>query len=293
MKYTYINLFFIFAFLGYIWEVIWVSINEKKLTNRGFLRGPILPIYGFGAITVLLTTKDFDNNILIFIIGIFAATILELVTGYTIEKIFKVRYWNYDKRKFNYKGYICLRSSLFWGFLSMFLNDLTRIYIMPLLKIYENSDYRVLSIAAVVVFISDVYVSVRDAYGFRKILEMEERANAYREILRANIEEKKLDFQERLGEIKEESLNFREIIEKNMNTGLKLYFQKLRIRESNLKNKSIIFLKENKLKNNDSEIKIKNLLDSIYKKRIEKYKKAEKKLLKVAKRNKLSFRKNK
>lgn len=292
MKLTYINLFFLFSFLGYVWEVIWVSLNDKKLTNRGFLRGPILPIYGFGAITVLFTTKDFDSNILIFIVGMIAATLLELVTGYAIEKLFKVRYWNYDKRKFNYKGYICLRSSLFWGFISLFLNDVTRIYLMPMVRSYENSAFSILTILALIIFAYDVYTSVKDAYGFRKILEMEERAKAYRKILKENIEEKKEDLQAKIGEIKEDSINFREALSENLDKDIKSYFEKLKIRESNLKTKSIIVLMENKLSNKEREKQIKLLIEEIYKKRIRNYEKLERNISKLAKRNKISFRRN-
>ena len=110
---NFIYMFFFYAVFGYIWEVIWVSFNQKKLTNRGFLYGPLLPIYGFGAVFITLfvdhaIARFNDSYIVIFFSGLIIATALEFITGYLIEKIFKVRYWDYTERLMNIKGLICL-----------------------------------------------------------------------------------------------------------------------------------------------------------------------------------------
>ena len=93
---NFIYMFFFYAVFGYIWEVIWVSAGQKKLTNRGFLYGPLLPIYGFGAVFITLFVDHAierfnDSYIVIFFSGLIIATALEFITGYLIEKIFKVR----------------------------------------------------------------------------------------------------------------------------------------------------------------------------------------------------------
>ena len=78
--------------------------------------GPYLPIYGFGAITVLFTTLGVRTNIfLVYVVGAFSATLLEYVTGVLMEAIFKVRYWDYSNQKLNFQGHICLSSTVVWG----------------------------------------------------------------------------------------------------------------------------------------------------------------------------------
>lgn len=90
--------------------------------NRGFLNGPFLPIYGFGAIAILWATLPVRNSIaLIYLFGMLSATILEYVTGAAMERLFRVRYWDYSKHKFNLNGHICLGVSLGWGLFAVFL----------------------------------------------------------------------------------------------------------------------------------------------------------------------------
>ena len=111
--YYIINWFFIYSFLGWIWESCYVSIKSKKPVNRGFINGPLCTIYGFGAVSVYLILKDFDRNLLILYAGgVIVATALEFVTGWLMETIFHTRWWDYSNNKFNVHGYICLGCSL-------------------------------------------------------------------------------------------------------------------------------------------------------------------------------------
>ena len=90
--------FFVYAFFGWIWESCYVSVRNKRWVNRGFLNGPFLPIYGFGAIAILWATLPVRNSIaLIYLFGMLSATILEYVTGAAMERLFRVRYWDYSK----------------------------------------------------------------------------------------------------------------------------------------------------------------------------------------------------
>ena len=123
--YTFIQwllFFFIYCFLGWVWESCYVSAKNREWINRGFLHGPMLPIYGSGAIIVLLCTIGVrDQVILIFLFGMTGATILEYVTGACMERLFRVRYWDYSHMPLNLKGYICLPVSLGWGVFSVLL----------------------------------------------------------------------------------------------------------------------------------------------------------------------------
>ncbi len=114
--------FFIYCFFGWIFESTYVSLCKHRFVNRGFMRGPFLPLYGSGAILMLFVSIPVENHLaLVYLAGCIAATALEYVTGVCMEKLFKVRYWDYSKQKFNYKGQICLSSTLAWGGLTIFL----------------------------------------------------------------------------------------------------------------------------------------------------------------------------
>lgn len=107
--------FFFYSFVGWIWESSYVSILTKRLTNRGFLTGPMLPIYGSGAVVMLCATYPVQSSdIGIFLLGLIVATILEYVTGVVMETLFQVRYWDYSDKKFNIRTYLP-KLSLAWG----------------------------------------------------------------------------------------------------------------------------------------------------------------------------------
>lgn len=168
----YTQLFFIYSILGFIWEVLWVSCQKRKLVNRGFLHGIYLPIYGFGAIVILLSTRPFiDSPFLVFVVGMVAATVLEWGTGVVIEKMFHVRYWDYDDRFLNYKGYICLRSSLFFGVMAVLLTKGVNAKVEELLQQHRTQELDVLTYVLLFVFFVDVFRSVREAFDLRALLQ--------------------------------------------------------------------------------------------------------------------------
>ena len=118
----WVLLFYLYCFMGWIWESCYVSLKNHNWVNRGFLKGPLLPIYGSGAIVVLISTLVVQKNlVLVFIIGMIAATILEYITGALMEKLFHVRYWDYTTEPFNINGHVCLLCSLAWGVFSVLL----------------------------------------------------------------------------------------------------------------------------------------------------------------------------
>lgn len=118
----WVLLFFFYSFCGWIWESCYVSLRQHRWVNRGFLHGPMLPIYGSGAVIILLATIPVERSlVLIYLCGMVAATALEYVTGAVMERLFHVRYWDYSTQKCNLNGYICLTSSLAWGFFSILL----------------------------------------------------------------------------------------------------------------------------------------------------------------------------
>lgn len=114
--------FLVYSILGWIVESIYMSICNRKMVNRGFTRGPICPIYGIGALSVFFLLSPYSQNpIQLFFMGMFLATAIEFLTALIMQKIFGAIWWDYRKKPFNYKGIICLESSVAWGFYTLAL----------------------------------------------------------------------------------------------------------------------------------------------------------------------------
>ena len=115
----YILLFFIYSFIGWCIEVVAKIIDDRKFVNRGFLIGPILPIYGFGVLLILLVSKQTDNFIIVFIKSITVCSALEYFTSWIMEVFFKTRWWDYSQRRFNINGRVCLNTMIPFGILGL------------------------------------------------------------------------------------------------------------------------------------------------------------------------------
>ena len=164
--------FFFYSFLGWIWESSYVSICKHKLTNRGFLTGPMLPIYGSGAVVMLCATYPVrSSEIGIFFLGMFAATLLEYVTGVVMEALFQVRYWDYSDKKFNIQGHICLSSSLAWGVFTLLLIRVVHPYVASFLEKIPQAVCFGALIVITVLFAIDFASSFHAAMDLRQILE--------------------------------------------------------------------------------------------------------------------------
>ena len=115
----YILLFFIYSFIGWCIEVVAKIIDDRRFVNRGFLIGPILPIYGFGVLLILLITKQTDNFIIVFLKSIAVCSVLEYLTSWVMEVFFKTRWWDYSQRRFNINGRVCLNTMIPFGILGL------------------------------------------------------------------------------------------------------------------------------------------------------------------------------
>ena len=120
--YEVVMWFLTYSMMGWLVESIYMSFCNHKITNRGFAKGPFCPIYGFGALTVFFILRPYsDNSILLFCLGSFLATTLEFLTALVMKRIFGEIWWDYHEKPFNYRGIICLESSIAWGFYTLFL----------------------------------------------------------------------------------------------------------------------------------------------------------------------------
>lgn len=114
--------FLVFGFLGWVAEVIYTACLHKKFVNKGFLSAPFCPIYGFGIVLVAFFLRPISDNVLLLFLGAMGITsLLELVTGFSLEKIFRAKWWDYSESKFNFFGYISLGFTALWGLASTFI----------------------------------------------------------------------------------------------------------------------------------------------------------------------------
>lgn len=164
-------IFYLYCFVGWIWESLYVSTYSAKWVNRGFMHGPFLPIYGSGAVSILLFTLHFKQNVwLVAFVGMLAATFLEYWTGVAMEKMFHVRYWDYSNEKFNLNGHICLKCSLCWAFFSVILTFYLHAPIEKMV-LAINSNLLDFFVFLLTVYISsDMTVSVREALNLKEFL---------------------------------------------------------------------------------------------------------------------------
>ncbi|BCN30494.1 putative ABC transporter permease [Anaeromicropila herbilytica] len=132
--YIFYNFIF-YSFFGWIYESTLVSVRNKKFINRGFMNGPVIPIYGVGATVVYVVFLPLRDNIaIIFFGGLILATVIEYITSYAMEKIFHAKWWDYSYLKYNIKGRVCLRVSLFWGVLSVAMTYFMQPIISEIIK---------------------------------------------------------------------------------------------------------------------------------------------------------------
>lgn len=170
--YQWMLFFFIYCFFGWIWESCYVSAKGRKWVNRGFLHGPLIPIYGFGAVGVLFAVLPVqDNLILVYLFGMIGATLLEYVTGMAMEKIFKVRYWDYSDKPFNLNGHICLVSSLAWGAFSVLLIRYIHAPVELLVLGLQTDAAEFLAFVVTIAFAVDATQSFNEAMDLREVIE--------------------------------------------------------------------------------------------------------------------------
>ena len=163
--------FYVYCFIGWIWESGFVSAKSHQLVNRGFMHGPFLPIYGSGAIVILISTIGVKDNLyLVFLFGMISSTILEYFTGAAMEKLFQVRYWDYSKHKFNLKGHICLQVSLGWGLFSILMVKVIQPLVENLVLQIPNTIVDILSFALTIIVCVDMTVSWNEAMDLKSTL---------------------------------------------------------------------------------------------------------------------------
>ncbi|WFR59875.1 cardiolipin synthase [Anaerocolumna sp. AGMB13025] len=163
--------FIIYSFLGWIYESTFVSITKKSWVNRGFLNGPIIPIYGAGATMVYIVFWRYRNQyLLIFTGGMVLATLLEYITSLLMEQLFHAKWWDYSDKKFNVNGRICLAASLFWGVLSLIMTELLQPAMVKLLDAIPKEYGTYAGYVIITLLLSDTTVTVVHTLKLDRVL---------------------------------------------------------------------------------------------------------------------------
>lgn len=165
--------FFLFSLFGYIAEMIMCIIVDRKITNRGFLCGPIIPIYGVGSIFLILLLDRYKNDpLVVFVFGIIITTIIEYITSYLLEKIFHNRWWDYTQNRFNVNGRICLLNSSLFGIGSLAIIYLANPIFNEFLIQMNTKALMITSAIIFIIFVMDIIYSVIVAYNLRNQIIM-------------------------------------------------------------------------------------------------------------------------
>ena len=204
--YQWLTFFFIYCFFGWIFESTYVSLKKRQFVNRGFLRLPLLPLYGTGAVMMLWVSLPVkDNLFLVYVSGVVAATVLEYVTGWGMERLFKMKYWDYSNQRFNVKGYICLSSSIAWGFLTILLTEVIH---RPIERYVLGLPLMVDLVCVIVVsllFAADTAESVKAALDLAKVLDAMTNMRAELDDIQVQMALLKAETVQRMEEAREEA----------------------------------------------------------------------------------------
>ena len=183
-------LFIIYSFLGWCMEMVVCYFAIRKWVNRGFLIGPICPIYGWGCLLIILLLKRYlDDPLVLFVMSMVLCSMLEYYTSYLMEKLFKARWWDYSHKKYNINGRICLDNILAFGILGLLMMYFINPFVVKMLEFVSTKVLNIVAIIIFVIFLIDNIVSLKVISGFKKVAKSihkdstEEITKKVREIL--------------------------------------------------------------------------------------------------------------
>lgn len=185
----WVFIFCVYSVIGFIWETVYCSIRERHLVNRGFMKGPFLPIYGSGVCVMLVAAAPFEGNVLLECLsGMICATVLEYVTGELMQHLFKVRYWDYSKEKFNLNGHICLGASLGWFVATFVVNRILQKPVTALMKMFTETQLTVTDSVVMGIAVIDFIISFKAAMDLRAILVKMEEARHEMQLMQKRLD---------------------------------------------------------------------------------------------------------
>ena len=166
----YILIFFIYGIAGWVMESTMISIKNKKFVNRGFLIGPICPIYGYGVVFVSLFLKKYQDDIIAtFVMSIIICGVLEYFTSYFMEKFFHARWWDYSKKKFNINGRICLENLFLFGIASILIIYIINPFLTSKINNIPSNIQDIIIICLLMIHIVDNIVSYKIILNLKQV----------------------------------------------------------------------------------------------------------------------------
>lgn len=206
-------LFYFYCFFGWCFESTYVSIKSKRFVNRGFMRGPFLPLYGSGAIMMLVVSMPFQGNVvLVYLAGCVGATLLEYITGVAMEALFKVRYWDYSNQKFQFQGHICLTSTLAWGVLTVLMTSFVHEKVEAVMFAIPSHMLQTITVTLTILLAIDYALAFKAAMDLRdllvklehareEMLHMQKRLDVLIAVISEDKEQVKREIEERMDEL--------------------------------------------------------------------------------------------
>lgn len=170
-------MFFVYSVLGFITELIFCSLVEKKIVlNRGFLIGPYCPIYGVAAVIMSVFLKRYNSDpIVVFSMGALIATTVEYLTSYLMEKLFKTRWWDYANESFNVNGRVCLKNSILFGLGSLLIVYVTDDLYLKLVSLFDPTFFIIMNSILMIIMLIDTILSTNIIVKIRRNCEIARR----------------------------------------------------------------------------------------------------------------------
>lgn len=164
--------FIIYSIIGWVLETTFCSVAKRRFVNRGFLNGPLCPVYGFGAlICVFLLYGRADNAIVLLVAGILLNTVLEYLTAVMLEKLFKAKWWDYSEKRFNIKGRVCLRNALMFGALSVMLIKYIHPFVSRITGVLTDNALIIISLVIFAAILLDLFFTIKHLVNLNSRLE--------------------------------------------------------------------------------------------------------------------------
>lgn len=165
--------FISYAILGWCTEVTYSAVTKGIFVNRGFLNGPVCPIYGVGVVLVVYLLTPFQNNkVVLFFAAMIVTSVLEWITGFILEKVFHEKWWDYSEVPFNIGGYICLAFSIVWGLACVVVVEMVHPAIIMLVSHFHNVVGVVVLCIMLLAFLADLIVTLCNLIHLQKQLRL-------------------------------------------------------------------------------------------------------------------------
>ena len=208
--YQAVWIFFVYVFLGWCAEVAYAAVHNGKFVNRGFLNGPVCPIYGVGMLVVVTLLWGLRHNLILLILGSAGlTTTLEYATGLILERFFHDKWWDYSDKPFNVKGYICLEFTVLWGLAAAFVVGAVHPFVFMVINKTPFVFGVILMSVLLAVFVTDLAITVTELVKLPKkmgaMLEAERALKAISDKIGENISDTAIAAKEKGNELAEES----------------------------------------------------------------------------------------